>query len=253
MNHKAYLLECCVDSVESAVAAAGAGADRLELCANLIIGGTTPSLALFEEVRKKTGVRVHILLRPRFGDFLYSDEEFNILQREAALFRSAGADGIVIGCLSADGRLDYEKLASLISLAGPMSITLHRAFDMCADPMQALKTAQKLGVSTILTSGCKASAAEGSDNLAGLALAADGIEIMAGAGVNAETIRQLIAGGTGIKAFHMSGKKVVPSGMQYRNPQVNMGLPGISEYERWMTDANAISAAKAVLKEAEST
>lgn len=250
MDNNRYLLECCVDSVESAVLAANAGADRLELCANLVIGGTTPSTALFEAVRQKTDVRIHVLLRPRFGDFLYSDSEFEVLLREAALFRKLGADGLVIGCLLSDGSLDQEKLSALIKEAGSLSITLHRAFDMCADPFKALAAARDLGISTILTSGCKASAAQGSDNLKRFAAAAGDIQIMAGAGINAETIRTLIAGGTGIKAFHMSGKRVVPSAMLYKNPNVNMGLPGMSEYEHWLADFQAIAAAKEVLKKA---
>lgn len=125
------LLECCVDSVESAEIATNAGADRLELCANLTIGGTSPSIALLEAVKSKVRIPVRVLLRPRFGDFLYSDAEFSLLLREAELYRDAGADGLVVGCLTAEGKLDRPRMERLIK-AGGLPATLHRAFDVCA-------------------------------------------------------------------------------------------------------------------------
>ena len=128
-----YLLECCVDSVESAIAAERGGADRLELCANLIIGGTTPSPALYRAVRANTHIPVHVLLRPRFGDFLYTPAELNILKEEASYFAKEGANGLVIGCLTPDGRLDKKAMQEIISLAPGCHITLHRAFDVCRD------------------------------------------------------------------------------------------------------------------------
>lgn len=153
-----------MDSVESALAAEAGGADRLELCAGLIIGGTSPGLALFEQVREVCGLPVRVLLRPRFGDFLYTDYEFRIIRREVELFREAGADGIVIGCLQADGSLHMEQMKELVETAGGMGITLHRAFDVCADPIRAYEQAWELGIDTILTSG------QEKDCLAGLPL-----------------------------------------------------------------------------------
>ena len=125
-----YVLECCVDSVESALAAAEGGADRLELCSALVIGGVSPGLALFEQVSARCDLPVRVLLRPRFGDFLYTDYEFQILKREVSLFREAGAEGVVIGCLLEDGGLHMEQMRELIAEAVDMKVTLHRAFDV---------------------------------------------------------------------------------------------------------------------------
>lgn len=247
MKSSTFLLECCADSLESAKIAAAAGADRLELCANLVIGGTTPSHALFAQVKQAVQIPVHVLLRPRFGDFFYQDAEFEELLAEIESFKKAGADGVVIGCLTPNGELDTVHLRTMIAAAKPMSVTLHRAFDMCRDPLAALQQAKALGVDTILTSGCRASALEGADLLRQLT-AADGPVIMAGAGINAAAIQSLLQADTGLSVFHMSGKKVCESEMVYRNPHVNMGLSGISEYKKWVTDFDAVAEAKAVLK-----
>lgn len=246
---KDFTLECCVDSVASACAAEAGGATRLELCANLIIGGTSPSPALFSRVREAVSIPIRVLLRPRFGDFLYSADELAVLHDEVRAFRSLGADGIVIGCLTADGALDTEAMARLMDAADGLPVTLHRAFDLCADPMAALADAKALGVSTILTSGCKGSAAEGASLLTALHKQADGVEILAGAGVNAEVIRRLTRE-TPLTSFHMSGKTVLQSGMHFLNPEVYMGLPGISEYEIWQTDETLVRAARTVLETA---
>lgn len=249
-----FLLECCVDSVQSARCAVHGGADRLELCANLIIGGTTPTLSLYEQIRTFTDIPIHILFRPRFGDFLYTEDELKILEGDIRLFRKAGAQGAVIGCLTPDGRLDLTAIDRLVAAARGgnergMSVTLHRAFDMCSDPLQALSEARSLGVNTILTSGQAASAAEGIPLLNRLLQEADGeITILAGAGINAASVPVLLDR-TSLSAYHMSGKLVLPSGMRYRNPRVSMGLPGISEYEIWQTDPEEIRAVRRLLDE----
>ena len=240
------LLECCVDSVESAVIAAENGADRLELCANLVIGGTSPSPALFQEVQKRVKVPVRVLLRPRFGDFLYTGAEFAVLRQEVRLFRELGADGLVFGCLTAEGALDRERLAVLMEEAGPLPVTLHRAFDLCADPFAALETARELGIGTILTSGQAASCLAGRELLAALCRKAEEITILAGAGVDAAAIVALL-GGTPVRAFHMSGKEVLKSGMRFRREGVPMGLPGMSEYSLWRTSPAAVRAARRAL------
>lgn len=242
-----YLLECCVDSVESAILAQKGGADRLELCSNLIIGGTTPTLALYEQIRQETDIRIHALIRPRFGDFLYSEQEFAVIKREVRLFREAGAEGVVIGCLTREGDLDLPRLSSLKETAGSMSVTLHRAFDMCRDPFAALAQAKNLGIDTILTSGQAPSCLEGIELLTELDRAAAGaITILAGAGIQAAAVKTLLEK-TALHAFHMSGKEVLPSGMQYHNPRVSMGLPGFSEYELWRTDPDRIRAVRKLL------
>ena len=155
------ILEVCVDSVESAVNAELGGADRIELCGDLIVGGITPSLALFDRIREKVNLPIHVLLRPRFGDFLYSEEEMEVLIRQAKMFAEAGADNLVIGCLTPDGRLDLEAMHRIIDAAKGTPVNLHRAFDMCRDLDEALEDAKKLGIISILTSGGYASALEG--------------------------------------------------------------------------------------------
>lgn len=240
------ILEVSVDSVESAVNGEAGGADRLELCGDFIVGGVTPSIALFERTRERTSIPIHVLLRPRFGDFLYSEEEMEILVRQAKLFSEAGADCLVIGCLTPDGRLDAEAMKRIIDAAGATPVNLHRAFDMCRDLDEALETAKELGISTILTSGGYASAIEGMDVLDRLKKQAGTVDIMAGAGMNAKNIRQMKEH-TAITTFHMSGKCTLQSKMQYRNPRVSMGLPTLSEYEIIRTDTAQIRAARAAV------
>ena len=245
--HQKYILECCVDSVESALQAEKGGADRLELCSNLIIGGTTPTLALFRQIREHTNIRIHVLVRPRFGDFLYTKQELHIIAKEIDMFRKAGAEGIVIGCLTPDGSLDCEAMHFLIDYAGQMTVTLHRAFDMSKDPFQTLELAKELGIHTILTSGCQASCLDGIDLLRQLDEKSNGeITLMAGAGIQESSVR-ILRKKTNLTAFHMSGKSVKNSNMQFRNPTVFMGLPGMSEYEIWETDSNAVLAVRKLL------
>lgn len=150
---KEYILEACVDSVESAMAAVEGGADRLELCGNLIIGGTTPGPWLFDEIRKRSDIRIHALIRPRFGDFCYTDAEFSMIKHAVEDFRKMGAEGVVFGVLKPDGTLNMEQMKELMEAAGDMSVTLHRAFDVCVDPIETMEQAISLGINTILTSG----------------------------------------------------------------------------------------------------
>lgn len=242
------ILEICVDSVESARAAVAGGASRLELCGNLIIGGTSPSPYLIEAVQQ-LGIPVRVLLRPRFGDFLYTPSEQEILYKEVELCRSMGVDGVVIGALCPDGTLDRSFLSSLIQAAGSLGKTLHRAFDVCLDSAQGLETAIDLGFDTILTSGQAATALEGVDTLAQLQQQAAGrITLLAGSGISPDNI-PVIRERTGISAFHMSGKCTVESGMKFRRDGVPMGLPFASEYERFYTDEALVQAARAALNE----
>ena len=243
-----FLLECCVDSVESALNAAEGGADRLELCSGLVIGGITPTPALYEQIRSRISLPVHILIRPRFGDFLYSREELSVMEADIRAFRRAGAQGVVIGCLKEDGALDPEAMKRLIDAADGMSVTLHRAFGMCRDPLEALDQARSLGVHTILTSGQADACVHGIPLLNQLLEQAGGaLTILAGAGINEEAVRILLMQ-TGLTAFHMSGKKVLESAMRFRNPDVSMGLPGLSEYEIWRTDTESVRAVRRLLQ-----
>lgn len=241
-----HLLEVCVDSVESALAAAEGGADRLELCANLIIGGTSPGPFLLEAVQKAVKLPVNVLIRPRFGDFCYTQYEIDLICAEIASCRALGANGVVVGALSPDGALDLAAMERFAGMAQGMQITLHRAFDVCADAMQTIRQAKQLGVSTILTSGQQATATQGKELLRKLVQQADGITIMAGSGVDASVIPQLAE--AGIRAFHMSGKVTVSSCMQYRREGVPMGLPLASEYELYYTSAEKVKAAKNALQ-----
>ena len=242
-----FILEVCADSVESVLAAEKGGADRIELCGNVVIGGTTPSESLFCEIRKHSDIRIHALIRPRFGDFCYTDYEFDIIRSEVRRFRELGAQGVVIGMLKPDGSLDVERLALLMEDAKGMSVTLHRAFDVCKDPMEALEQAISLGFHTILTSGQKSSCAEGAALLAKLVEKSAGrIHIMAGAGVNAEAISSIYEK-TGITDYHMSGKILLDSKMQYRKEGVSMGLPSLSEYEIFRTSEQEVRNARKVL------
>lgn len=249
------VLEVCVDSTASALAAKRGGADRLELCADLIVGGTTPSLTLVQQVRAETGLPVRALLRPRFGDFCYDSYELAQMEQLAAELVEAGADGIVTGVLTPEGALDagamqpiYAAARKAAEKAGrPVACTLHRAFDVCADPFAALETARSMGLCTILTSGQAASAPQGAALLRQLTeRAGKDVEILAGAGVSAQNI-PVLAAQTGVRAFHLSGKQVLQSRMTFRREGVPMGLPGFSEFEVWQTSKANIRAARQAL------
>lgn len=246
---KNYTLECCVDSVESAVAAAENGATRLELCTGLVVGGLSPTPALFREVRRRVSIPIHVLLRPRFGDFLYTDAEFAVLREEVRMYRDEGADGLVLGLLTPDGAIDEPRMAALIEQAGGLRVTLHRAFDLCADPFAALEAARRLGVRTILTSGQQNACREGAPLLRKLLEAADDSpEILIGSGVDAAAITAF-RGFPNARHFHLSGKVVVESGMQRRNPAVSMGAANLDEYAIWRTSPEAVRAAARALRE----
>lgn len=245
---KNYLLEVCVDSVESACIAAAKGADRLELCSNLVIGGTTPTLALFEEIRKNCDILVNVLIRPRCGDFFYSKWEYEVAKREIHQFVKAGADGVVIGFLKQDGSLDCGRMRECIGLAEGKHVTLHRAFDVCRNPYEALEQAVELQVNTVLTSGQEKDCITGIPCLKELmASAGNRIAIMAGSGVSPENMMQLHEQ-AGIRHFHMSGKRVLESKMVYRKENVPMGLPAFSEFEIWQTDGEKVARGAEILK-----
>jgi copper homeostasis protein len=231
------LIEACVDSYASSAAAFRAGADRLELCANLAIGGTTPSPTLFQQVQRDIPLPINVLIRPRFGDFLYTEPELAEMCGEIRRFRDLGANGVVTGVLTPDGSLDAVRMRRLMDCAGDMDVTLHRAFDMTRDPLEALETAVELGCRTILSSGQARDAAAGKEVLKTVFQQAAGrIAVMAGCGVKPENIRDIYLH-TGIRVFHTTGRNApLNSGMRYRKASVSMGLPSLSEYEIWQTD-----------------
>lgn len=203
---EAYQLEICVNSVNSALAARDGGADRVEFCQNLEIGGTTPSLGQIQVVRSLLSIGVHVLIRPRGGDFLYSELEFEEMKIDILACKESKCDGVVIGMLQADGRVDASRVAELIELARPMEVTFHRAFDCCRDPFEALETIINLGCDRLLTSGMKETAESGAETIAKLVEQAQGrITVMAGSGIHEDNLKN-IAAATGVTAFHSSAK-----------------------------------------------
>lgn len=243
-----YVLEACVDSVQSAIEAEKGGADRVELCGNLIIGGTSPEKSLVEQIKKHTNLEIRALLRPRFGDFCYDEYEFEMMKADVQMYRELGVDGIVTGILTPDGTLNMQRMKELVSLAGNMDVALHRAFDVSWDPYVTLEQAISLGLKTILTSGQMNSAWAGRDLLANLVESSEGrIEILAGAGITPEIIEKLIPY-TKVNAYHMSGKIVKDSRMDFKREGVSMGFPGFSEFEIWQTDGAKIREAREVLQ-----
>ena len=232
------LIEACVDSYQSCVNATNGGADRLELCSHLIIGGCTPTIPVFKQVQRDCkNVKINVLIRPRFGDFLYTEDEIEAMCEDIATFRDLGANGVVIGALTPDGDLDMEVMKRMMACAGDMDVTLHRAFDMTRDPFKTLEEAIELGCKTILTSGQQGDVVAGKDLLKEVYEKAAGrIDIMAGCGVKKWNIQE-VHDHTGIVVFHTTGRKgTIDSGMKYRKSTVAMGLPTLSEYEIWQTD-----------------
>lgn len=218
-----YRFEVAVDSLESALIAQDCGVDRVELCADLGIGGITPSLGALGATVERLRIPVHVMIRPRRGDFLYTDAEYETMGRDIELAKSAGAHGVVYGMLFANGDIDLARTGELSRLARPLSVTFHRAFDMCRDPLAALAALTDLGVDTLLTSGQARTAEAGAALIADLAARAAGrIAIMPGAGINAGNIRR-IADKTGARTFHFSARETVDGPMEYRNPRASMG------------------------------
>lgn len=241
---KKYTLEICVDSVESAINAEKGGATRLELCSNLIIGGTTPTKSLFEEVKKNVNIPINVLIRPRFGDFLYSNYEVNIVKNEIKMFRELGADGIVVGILTKEGEIDLDNMKKFIDEAKDIPITFHRAFDVCKNPLKAFYQLQELGVQNILTSGQAQDCLKGKKLLKELVEISNKnsknkTEILVGAGLNIGNISEIISF-TGATNFHFSAKRIKQSQMEYRKENVNMGLKEFSEFEIVETDENLV-------------
>ena len=243
------LLEVCVDSLASARAAVRGGADRLELCSALAIGGLTPSSALLEQIRAECDIPVRCLMRPRAGDFLYSREEILQMSREIEILRRAGADGFVIGCLTADGQLDGPAMAPLLAAAAGAGLTLHRCIDVSRDPRRTYLDAGSLGIDTVLTSGAAPSCTAGMDTIGRLLTLQEegGPRVLIGAGVNAAAIGAFRSRFPAAKAFHMSGKTEVPSGMRFRREGIPMGIPGFDEWHIPQTGEEAVRAARAAL------
>ena len=232
-------MEVCANSLSSALAAQEGGAVRVEFCDNLPEGGTTPSYAQLKLAKKLLHILVYPIIRPRGGDFLYSDLEFQIMKEDIKICKSLNCDGVVIGILHADGSIDKARCAELIELARPMKITFHRAFDMCNNLEQGLEDLIELGCERVLTSGAAASALAGAEQIKALIKQAAGrISIMPGAGVKTDNIAEIIRI-TGATEFHASAKHAVKSEMEFRNPNLSMGTSE-DEFSYDLTDAQTV-------------
>jgi len=240
MSVPPLLLEICAGSVTSCLAAQEGGAGRVEFCDNLLEGGTTPSYGAIASAREKLHIALNVIIRPRGGDFLYSDVEFDVMKRDILACKKLGVDGVVIGLLSADGDVDVARTKALVELAAPMPVTFHRAFDVARDPFRALEDVILAGCVRLLTSGQEASAPEGAALISRLReVAGERLILMPGAGVRLNNIAQLVFE-TGFVEYHTSGRAPFSSGMRYRNERVKMGGPGLDEYSIVETSADLV-------------
>ncbi len=244
------LLEVCVDSLASARCAIRGGADRLELCSALSIGGLTPYTGLLRQIREESDIAIRCLMRPRAGDFLYTPEEIDLMAVQIRELREAGADGFVIGCLDPQGGLDGSAMKTLIEAADGAGLTLHRCIDVSRDPVKTYLDAGRLGIDTVLTSGAAGNCKAGFDVIRQLVeLSRDGEnpQVLIGAGVSAPVIEYFLDKLPQCDAFHMSGKGDVESGMVFRRDGVPMGIPGFDEWHIAVTDEGKVRAARMVL------
>jgi copper homeostasis protein len=249
MEGRPVIFEICVDSVAGVRAAKAAGADRVELCGDLIEGGTTPSLGMMRAARKIASMKLNVMIRPRGGDFLFDDDEFAIQETDIDAAKAERADGIVIGLLNADGTIDAVRTRELIARARPLSVTFHRAFDMTPDPFAALETLIELGADRVLTSGQEASVLEGLPLIAELVRRAENrIIVMPGGGITFRNVERIV-GEVRPREIHFAALESEAGGMQFRRAHVFMGgelRP--PEYDRLVTSAATIRSVMAKAK-----
>ena len=234
------VIEIAVDSTESALAAEQGGAQRIELCSALREGGLTPSLGLVRTVRSACSIALFTIIRPRGSDFLYTADEFRVMQEDIRIMGQEGVDGVVFGLLTRDGHIDIERTRALVELARPMEVTFHRALDMTPDPEHALEDVIACGVQRVLTSGGAASAWAGRERLQAMVhQAGRRATIVVGGGVRPSIISRLIAS-TGATEFHSSMRRTVPSLMHYQARKLNLGEPGLDEFSRNLVLADEV-------------
>ena len=244
------ILEVCIDSLASARAAIAGGANRLELCGALALGGLTPYTELLRQIRRESNIAIRCLMRPRAGDFLYTPEEIQMMASQIRELKKAGADGFVIGCLTPEGDLDKQAMMPLIEAADGAGLTLHRCIDVSRDPVKTYLEAGKLGIDTVLTSGAKGNCLAGLETIGKLLALRDthnGPEVLIGAGVKAPVIETILAQYPQARAFHMSGKTDIESGMMFRREDVPMGIPGLDEWHIQQTSTEAVRQARNLL------
>ncbi len=243
----AMICEVVVYNIESALRAQEGGADRIELCDNPAEGGTTPSFGMIEQVRQNISMDVYVMLRPRGGDFCYSNYEFHIMKRDLMQCQRLSVDGVVFGILNENGTMDKKRCKELIDKARPLKVTCHRAFDMTRDPFEALEDCIELGFDRILTSGQRTKALDGIDLIAELVKKANGrIAIMAGSGVNEETVTEIVKK-TAVSEIHFSAATFRDSAMQFKNPNVAaLGGDSGREYKSRSVDPKMVQRIRAL-------
>lgn len=237
------VIEICVEGIDGLLAAQAAGADRVELCASLIEGGLTPSFGTVRAALDLASVPFHVIVRPRGGDFLYSEAEYRSMLADVEALRDLGVAGVVVGCLTADGAIDEQRMSELARAAGPLNVTCHRAFDMTRDPAEALEALIRSGVGRVLTSGQRDTAVDGVSLLADLVRqAGDRIIILGCGGLDPRNIAG-VRKKTGLTEMHFASLKEAPSAMRYRNPHVGMGGADLDrEYRHTVTDEALVAA-----------
>ena len=237
------IYEICVDSVAGVRAAKASGAGRVELCASLIEGGITPSRGMIRQARTVSGIKLHVIIRPRGGDFLFDDDEFASMEADIETAKAEGADGVVIGQLTADGRIDVPRARELTARARPLAVTFHRAFDMTPDPFEALEALVELGIDRVLTSGQEASVLEGLPLIGTLVeRAGQRIIVMPGGGITLRNVDRIVNAAKP-REIHFAALELVAGGMQFRRPHVFMGgelRPPV--FDRFVTSADTIRA-----------
>lgn len=235
------MIEICVEGIDGFLAAQAAGADRVELCASLVEGGLTPSLGTIRAACAAARIPVHVIIRPRGGDFLYSEPEFQTMLDDVRALRDEGVAGVVFGCLARDGRIDEARMTALVEAAGPLAVTCHRAFDMTRDPEEAVAALIGCGVDRVLTSGQHDTAVDGLDILRRTVAAAAGrLKVMACGELDASNIAQVWAE-SGADELHFAALVTRDGGMEFRNPGVGMGGTDLDrEYRLTVTDPDAV-------------
>lgn len=241
-NKRKVTLEVCCGDIDSVIAANRGGASRIELCSALADGGVTPSHGFIKKACEISAIPVNVLIRPRGGDFVYTPDEVDIMVNDITTATALGCNAVVIGALTPDGDIDMEACRRMMRAANGVSVTFHRAFDLCRDADKAIADLIELGVDRLLTSGQAQTAREGIDTLKRLVEKSDGkLVILAGAGVNADNAPE-IATLAGVDEVHASARSSFASPMRYRREGVSMGTPGADEYSRKITDAAQVSA-----------
>jgi len=243
------LIELCVEGIDGLLAAQAAGADRVELCASLVEGGITPSLGTVRAALELATVPFHVIVRPRGGDFLYSEAEYRSMLADVSALADLGVAGVVVGCLNAEGTIDETRMSELVRAAGSLNVTCHRAFDMTRDPTEALEALIRCKVGRVLTSGQRDTALEGADLLAELVRqAGERIIILGCGGLDPDNIAEVL-GKTGLREMHFAALADMPSAMRYRNPRVGMGGSDLDrEYRTTVTDKTLVAATIAAAK-----